>query len=256
VLRKHQRQDVVLLNAAQRPDFKRTYPSAPLGDSCILLSPLFWLVMTPDQAARELISATIAMHQSGIPLMRRALPQDVEPTLWEHYPEHDAVSPHNGSRYFYHCHPVEERGAGEHGHFHLFLPKLVMESPNEAKCAPTDLETDRADVVHIAALSVSPEGLPISMFTVNRWVCDEWLFSQGDIMSVIEGFDLTDAEGDPLVNRWLTAMVHLAKPIIDRLLAERDERLAAAHWDGEDRDIEVISIAPIDLQALVDPYLD
>jgi hypothetical protein len=212
--------------------------------------------MSPKDAATLLVETTIAMHQSGIPLMRRVLPSDAEPMLWEHYPEHDAVSPHNGSRYFYHCHPVEERGAGEHGHFHIFLPKRAMKEPDEAKCAPADLETDRADVVHIVALSVSPEGLPISMFTVNRWVCDEWLFSHGDILAALDDFDLTDADGDPLVNSWLTAMVHLAKPIIDTLLAERDVRLSAVKWDGEARALEVVSIAPIDLQSLVDPYLD
>jgi hypothetical protein len=213
-------------------------------------------MMSPEQAAQKLVEATMAMHQSGIPLMRRILPPEVEPTLWAHYPEHDAVSPHNGSRYFYHCHPIEERGAGEHGHFHLFLSKLIMKEPSEAKCAPTDLETDRADVVHIVALSVSPEGLPISMFTVNRWVCDEWLFSCTDIMAVIDDFDLTDADGDPLANSWLTAMVHLAKPVIGTLLSERDARLSAVNWDGEDRATEVISSAAINLQSLVDSYLD
>jgi hypothetical protein len=212
--------------------------------------------MSPEQAARSLVEATIAMHNSGLPLMRRVLPPETEATLWEHYPENDAVSPHNGSRYFYHCHPVEERGAGEHGHFHLFLPKRAMTNPDAAKCSPVDLEADRADVVHLVALSVSPEGLPIAMFTVNRWVCDEWLFSHSDIMAVIDGFDLTDADGDPLVNSWLTAMVHLAKPEIDELIAERDAKLSAANWDGEERSLEVISSRLIDLQTLVDPYLD
>lgn len=196
------------------------------------------------------------MHQSGIPLMRRVLPPEVEATLWEHYPEQDAISPDSGARYFYHCHPVEERGEGEHGHFHLFLPKRAMKQLNNAKSVPVDLEADRADVVHIVALSVSPEGLPIAMFTVNRWVCDEWLFGHSDIMAGIDGFDLTGADGDPLVNSWLTAMVQLAKPMIGALLVERDERLTASNWDGEDRALEVISIAPVDLQALVDPYLD
>jgi hypothetical protein len=68
---------------------------------------------------------------------------------------------------------------------------------------PAGLKADRADVVHLAALSVSPEGLPITMFTVNRWVCDEWLFPHADIMAVIDDFDLTGADGDPLVNAWL-----------------------------------------------------
>ena len=210
--------------------------------------------MSPEHAAQSLVEATVAMHTSGIPLMRRVLPPEIEATLWDHYPENDAVSPHNGSRYFYHCHPVEERGVGEHGHFHLFLPKRAMEQPENARCAPSDLEADRADVVHLVALSISPEGLPITMFTVNRWVCDEWLFPREDIMAVIDGFDLTDAEGDPLVNSWLTAMVHLAKPVIDTLLTERDAKLSAANWNGETRAIEVISSAPINLQALVDPH--
>jgi hypothetical protein len=212
--------------------------------------------MSTESAAHSLVKTTVAMHQSGIPLMRRVLPPEMDAILWEHYPENDAVSPHNGSRYFYHCHPVEERGAGEHGHFHLFLPKQAMAQSGKVKCAPADPEADRADVVHLAAISVSPDGLPISMFTVNRWVCDEWLFSHSDIMAAIDRFDLTDADGDPLVNSWLTAMVQVAKPVIDQLLVERDERLAAANWDGEDRALEVISMAPIDLQALVDPYLD
>lgn len=188
--------------------------------------------------------------------MRRVLPPEVEAKLWDHYPEHDAVSPHNGSRYFYHCHPVEERGADEHGHFHLFLPKRAMPRRKKARCIPADAEADRADVVHLVALSISPEGLPIAMFTVNRWVCDEWLYSCSDIMSVMNGFDLTDADGDPLVNNWLTAMVHVARPVIEGLLIERDAKLAAAHWDGEDRMLEVLSSAVIDLQALVDPCLD
>jgi hypothetical protein len=249
------RQVAVLRSAAPKHKQKNIF-STSWGQQRIAAPGFFRLTMSPKQAAQSLVEATIAMHQSGTPLMRRVLSFETEPMLWEHYPESDAVSPHNGSRYFYHCHPVEERGAGEHGHFHLFLPKRAIAQPNEAKCVPIDPKADRADIVHLVALSVSPDGLPITMFTVNRWVCDEWLFLRGDIMAVIDGFDLSDAEGDPLVNSWLTAMVHLAKPMISTLLAERDERLAAANWDGEDRTLEVISSASIDLQSLVDPHLD
>ncbi len=188
--------------------------------------------------------------------MRRVLPIEGEITLWDHYPENDAVSPHGKSRYFYHCHPVEERGPDEHGHFHLFFPKAAMPAQSIPRLIPLDLEADRADVVHIAALSVTPAGLPNAMFTVNRWVTDEWLYSRDDIMAVIDGFDLTDADGDPLVNQWLTAMVRLARPVIDTLLATRDAALAAGHWDGEARDLEILSHAAVDLQTLVDPYLD
>jgi hypothetical protein len=211
--------------------------------------------MSPAHAAKLLVETTITMFHSNIPLMRRVLPHDVDAILWDHYPDNDAVSAHHGSRYFYHCHPVEERGAGEHGHFHLFMSKQAMQGIGTPLCAPTDTESVRADVVHIAAVSISPEGLPLSLFTVNRWVCDEWLYSRGDIMSIIDGFDLTGADGDILVNDWLTALVHLTKPIIATLLAERDDRLAAIDWNGEDRNLEVTSIQSIDLQALVEPYM-
>lgn len=212
--------------------------------------------MSPKQAAITLVETTIAMHEAGIPLMRRVLPIESEITLWDHYPENDAVSPHGQSRYFYHCHPVEERGPGEHGHFHLFLPKAAMPALSRPRLTPLDLEADRADVVHIAALSVTPTGLPTAMFTVNRWVTDEWLYSRDDIMAVIKSFDLTDADGDPLVNLWLTAMVRLAYPLIDDLLVKRDVALGVRGWDGEARDLEILSHAAVDLQTLVDSYLD
>lgn len=213
------------------------------------------LTMSFRQAAHALVDATMAMHESGVPLMRRVLPADVEAILWDHYPEHDAVAPYSGARYFYHCHPVEERGADEHGHFHLFLPRRAMKDPDAAKCVPINLSADRADVVHIVGLSISPAGLPVSMFTVNRWVCDEWLYAGDDIMAVIDGFDLTGADGDPLVATWLTAMVSLARPNIASLLAERDARLRAANWDGETRALEVMSAMSIDLQALVAEHM-
>ena len=111
-------------------------------------------------------------------------------------------------------------------------------------------------MVHIAALSISPAGLPLSLFTVNRWVTNEWLYPHGEIMSALAGFDLADAPGDPLVNRWLTAMVHLCAPLIDSLLAERDAALAAAGWDGENCALEILSTTTVDLQGLVDTHID
>ena len=220
----------------------------------------FWLIMSPKQAAQILVEATIVMHQSGVPLMRRVVPDsaDADITLWEHYPENDAVSPHTQSRYFYHCHPVEERGADEHGHFHLFLPKSAMPHPRRARLGPIGrrARSQKPQVVHIAALSITPAGLPLSLFTVNRWVTNEWLYPHGDIMSALAGFDLADAPGDPLVNRWLTAMVHLCAPLIDSLLAERDAKLAAHGWDGEDHAFEILSSATVDIQELVDGALD
>jgi hypothetical protein len=215
--------------------------------------------MSPRQAAQILLETTVAMHQSGTPLMRRVLPAaDEDAMLWEHYPENDAVSPHNQSRYFYHCHPIEERGTNEHGHFHLFLPKSAMPHPRRVRLAPVGrrARAEKPQVVHIAALAISPVGLPTGLFTVNRWVTNEWLYPHDEIMAGLAQFDLTDAVGDPLVNQWLTALVHLAAPLISDLLAERDSRLKAQGWDGEDHALEILSRAAVDIDHLVTPWLD
>ncbi len=214
--------------------------------------------MSPEQAASALIEATVVMHNSGVPFMRRVLAAaDPEPELWQHYPEHDAVSPRGGSRYFYHCHPVEDRGVDEHGHFHLFLAKSAMPKPRGVAIAPIGRKAraQNPKVVHIAALSINQAGLPVSLFTVNRWVTNEWLYPHDQIMAALTRFDLTGADGDEFVNKWLTAFVHLAKPTISDLLIQRDLALSDVDWDGEERTLEITSSIPVDLQDLVEAYV-
>ncbi len=208
-------------------------------------------LLTPAQAAGMLTASTIAMHQAGVPLMRRILPSGEDIAQWAHYPPDDCISPQSGARYFYHCHPPEERGDGEHGHFHLFLGKSTMPAPDAFILRPADDASARADVVHVAGLSITPQGLPVALFTVNRWVTDEWLFAAADILDALVGFDLRDAPGDALVNVWLTAIVHTARPILSGLLAERDAALRHAAWDGENRALEILSHQAIDIDQLV-----
>jgi hypothetical protein len=207
--------------------------------------------MTRDDAINLLITSTISMAQDGKPLMRRILPEG-EIALWDHYPEYDRVSPVSGARYFYHCHPVEERGAGEHGHFHLFLARTAMPKGAKYRLAPPrHARKGVPAVVHIAALSIDTAGLPIGLFTVNQWVTNEWLYPASAINDAITAFDLRDADGDPLVNQWLTALVQLARPNISALLDERDAVLAANNWDGRDEALEILSSRQIDIDALI-----
>jgi hypothetical protein len=203
-----------------------------------------------SDAAEALIEATLAMHAGGKQLMRLVLPSDGEPEQWAHYPPDDAISPNTGCRYFYHCHPPEERDDAEHGHFHLFLP-LNLFAEGGWKSAPLDDGEKRAKVVHLAALSVDMQGVPLSLFTTNRWVTDEWLYPADDIAAAMDRFDLTGADGDPLVNQWLTAFVALAREPILNLLMERDVMLAAKDWPGEDRSVEIMSSSAVDLQSLI-----
>jgi len=118
------------------------------------------------------------MFQSGKPLMSRLLPADGTSEAWAHYPEGDVGNGAISSRYFYHSHPPEEREADEHGHFHLFVGKQAMSNEAEALITPPALPNGqkRAEVVHIAALSIGYDGLPLRWFGTNRWVTDEWLY--------------------------------------------------------------------------------
>ncbi len=204
-------------------------------------------------AATQLFETTQAMFADGIPLMNRVLPTDGPAQVWEHYPAGDVVNHTTASRYFYHSHPPEQREDGEHGHFHLFIDKSVMPASIQPLIAvPSEsLGGPRADVVHIASLSISLSGLPLSWFTTNRWVTDEWLYPAETVIEAMKGFDMRGHNGDQLVNGWLTAMVELSRDRIAELLRIRDEVLIASDMTGEDRSVEVTAIAPISLEALL-----
>lgn len=202
-------------------------------------------------AAAALIDATLAMAQGGVPLMRRVLPAGCEQRLWDRYPPGDAVAP-GGSRYFYHSHARAERTNDEHGHFHLFLPGSAM--PTGAACfrAPPDPVAASHKAVHVVALAIDARGLPVRLFTTNRWVTDEWLFGADAIIGALSQFDLDGAPGDALVNRWLTAAIALTRSHIADLLVQRDVLLDRRDPTGEDRSVEIASSCAVDVQRLID----
>lgn len=206
------------------------------------------------RAAAELIDATVAMAADGVPLMKRVVP-DAGYRVWDHYPIDDAVDARTGARWFYHAHPPEERDAGEHGHFHLFLDRENF-FPRRPRAKPLDPDAPDAGVVHIAALSIDFSGLPTKLFTVNRWVTDEWLYDATAIIERLPTFDLSHArDGDPLVNRWLTAAVATFAPEIERILHQRDAALSGAGPAFfEDRAHEILSATAIDLQSCVTEF--
>jgi hypothetical protein len=210
--------------------------------------------MTRAELTDLLMASTAAMFADGRPLMSRILPSAEPAELWEHYPEGDVVNGPAGSRYFYHCHPPAERGAGEHGHFHLFLDRSAIPDGIAPIIAPPPTTPDepRADVVHIGALAISTDGLPLTWFATNRWVTDEWIFSAEAVIAQLARFDLRGSSGDPLVNDWLTAMVGLSHGDLADLLRERDAVLEARDRTGENRTVEVTGVRPIALERLLD----
>jgi len=210
--------------------------------------------MKPAELTDLLMTSTAAMFAEGRPLMSRILPAADVAEVWQHYPPDDVVNGAAGSRFFYHCHPPAERGTGEHGHFHLFLAKSAMPTSAIPMIAPPATTSDepRADVVHIGALAISTDGLPLWWFTTNRWVTDEWLYPAAAVIGQLERFDLRGPDGDPLVNDWLTAMVGLCRDDLADLLTQRDAALKAADLTGENRSVEITSSKPISLERLFD----
>lgn len=175
---------------------------------------------------------------------------------WNHYPDGDVYDNITHSQYYYHAHPPEER-QDEHGHFHTFIRPKGM--PQDVKPAPvTDYEPpeDEDDnLSHIVAISMDSAGLPIKLFTTNRWVTGEVWFTAPDVHRLIDRFQIDHAQPSWPVNLWVSSMVRLFDPQIRALVTTRDR--VVADWEAnhpgasvfEDRDLEVTSEMEIDIDA-------
>ncbi|MFQ5533206.1 MAG: hypothetical protein ACE5EM_00080 [Sphingomonadales bacterium] len=167
-----------------------------------------------------------------------------------HYPKGDVYDQDTHSQYYYHAH----RGMnGEHGHLHTFLRGKGM--PADIKPAAIDTVSERPlgdeALSHLIGISMDAHGLPMGMFTTNRWVTDETWYAAEDVVRMVDIFLVDHTFPNWAVNRWLNALFRLFKPQIQQLIRERDERIAQwqeAHPDRdafEDRDLEIVSTTPI-----------
>lgn len=205
-------------------------------------------------AAHALVDATVRLAGEGLPLMMRVAPPGGAFVVWDHYPPDDCVDRRSGCRWFYHAHPEGERDGGEHGHFHLFFDRTLFRARADTPLAgPPGGRSSGADIVHLVAIAINGDGLPTRLFTVNRWVTDEWLYPAVAIARRLTRFDLARADGDAFVNAWLTAAVEFFRPEIEAILAARDATIA--RWTGpdsfEDRSREILSSLPIDINDAV-----
>ena len=171
---------------------------------------------------------------------------------WNHYPDGDVYDPNSHAQYYYHAHPQGLRG-DEHGHFHTFLRPLGM--PAGMRPAPVDdLEIPEGEndaLSHLIGISMDKFGIPVQLFTTNRWVTGETWYGAADVRRMIDGFIIDHARPSWPVNRWVSGMLRLFRPQIAALLEARDSRVAgwaATHPDRnvyEDRELEVTSVAVI-----------
>lgn len=178
---------------------------------------------------------------------------------WDHYPPGDIYDWDSHAQFYYHAHPPENRRdvvADEHGHFHTFLRLRGMPT-GVAPVADPGLQppTDPGDVLtHFVAISMGRTSQAIRLFTTNRWVTGETWYAAEDVIAMLPRFVIGRKHPNDHVNEWITAVLTLFRPDIERLLRRRDEVLGhrAADRPGinvyEDRSLEVASFTDVSVE--------
>lgn len=209
---------------------------------------------TMSDAGREAVDCHRVLAKSGDNLVGELLKEHETFYEWDHYPPGDVYDPESHSQYYYHAHPQEER-TGEHGHFHTFLrPKGMASGIRPAKLSGFEMPKDRNDrLSHLIGISMDSHGVPIRLFTTNRWVTGEVWYEASDVCAMLDRFEIDLVPPSWPVNRWLTAMMRLFRPQIETLIHERDN--GVRRWAEqtetedvfEDRRLEVVSAADISI---------
>lgn len=185
--------------------------------------------------------------------------QGTSPTQWEHYPGDDAISVDRRYQWYYHSHsPADRTGSSEHGHFHLFArmegAAAHVNATAEKEFLSVMGEPDsEAATRHLLCVGMSPVGVPISVFAVNRWVTGDTLLSRASTLTLLESMKLDT--GYPAIDAVLTALVELYRTEIRSLIVERDRSLRARAVKGpgtlNDPNVEVLSELPLDLDGRI-----
>lgn len=217
-------------------------PLAPFGQADFERVPRERLESMAE-AAMEATSCLRALTKTTHNLVGEVLAGHGTFFEWNHYPPGDVHDPEFGSQYYYHAHPAQERFAGEHGHFHLF----VRSGP-----ALTEGQTEAPPATHLFGVAMNMAGWPIALFTTNRWVTAEQWRPAEEVVKLLDVFRIEHTKPNWAVNRWITAMPKLFYPQLIRLLEQRDrsisEHQAASPENDvfEDRQLEICSLALID----------
>jgi hypothetical protein len=201
------------------------------------------------EAAREVLNCQRVLTKTGDNIVGEVLRGAGTFYEWRHYPQGDIYDAEYHAQYYYHAHPEEERVSGEHGHFHTFLRPLGM-PPGVAPAPVPDLkepESEYEALSHLVGISMDRAGLPIRLFTTNRWVTGETWYSASDVVRMLDCFVINHARPSWPANRWITALMRMFRPQIIELLHARDAEINRRRSIApqinvfEDRDLEVAS---------------
>ena len=205
-------------------------------------------------AGAELRECERVLRKGGLNVVSEVLKGQGKFFKQHHYPKGDVFDRDSHAQYYYHAHRE-----AEHGHFHTFLraPGMPPGVAPVAEAAERGWPSGDKALAHIVAISMDKRGVPLRLFTTNRWVTGETWYPAPDVIRMAERFEIDHAYPSWPTNRWITACLQLFRPQIAWLLHDRDRRLAAhaaAHADRDpyaDRSLETISELPIDPAAQI-----
>lgn len=217
-------------------------------------------------AGRELRECYRVLAKTGDNIVGEVLRDQGVFREWEHYPPEDVYDAVTHAQFYYHAHPPGCRPWDEHGHFHTFLRATGM--PRDIKPAdvpaPADLpeqgpeqdpkSTHKTALCHLVAISMNSVGLPIRLFTTNRWVTGDTWYGAAEVCAMLDYFAIDHTRPSWALNRWISALFRLFKPQIVELVHARDRTIAA--WRPragaqvsvyDDRSLEVTAVTAIDI---------
>jgi hypothetical protein len=209
------------------------------------------------EAAHEVSQCMRVLTKTGDSLVGEVLRGSDQFYEWRHYPLDDVYDPEFHAQYYYHAHPANVRESREHGHFHTFLRPLGMPEGIHPLPLP-DLKPDpdgNSALSHLIGIAMDPTGMPIRLFTTNRWVTGETWYAADDVIRMLDQFIVDHARPSWPLNRWITAMIQMYRPHIEELLRQRDVTVTARQQQApsvnvfEDRSLEVTSALVIDLRS-------
>ncbi len=222
-----------------------------------------------NSAGQDILDCYRVLQKSKANIVGEVIKGSLEFFEWDHYPKGDVYDKETHAQYYYHAHPSEERIARlgeEHGHFHTFVRPLGMPSGVHPASLPDYKKPEKKndDVCHLVGIAMDRKGLPIRLFTVNRWVTGETWYNSEDVLKILDRFTVDLAYPSWPVNIWITSLLRLFRPQIEELVQQRDLKIAE-HQHGynqqnadkdnnayEDRSLEVTSYININVDVQID----
>lgn len=128
-------------------------------------------------AGNQVLECMRVLGNTGDSLVREVVHIFGNFTVWNHYPDGDVIDRKTHAQFYYHAHP-EQQCPGEHGHFHLFIRRNgIPDNITPAEIGVANSYDDfKTPMWHLLAIAMNVNGMPIALFTTNRWVTmDPWL---------------------------------------------------------------------------------